>query len=445
MKRLVFCFDGTWNKLSADTPTNVVITAASIERVTRDGTTQIIHYDEGVGTGYLDHLSGGMFGVGLVEIIRRAYSFLIFNYDPGDEIFVFGFSRGAFTARSFVGFIRDVGPLSRVYAEKIDDALGLYERRLKGEDDASDAMRQFRADYSGAVCTVDGDDAFRCQKVDGYQTGQAPAMRVRYLGVWDTVGALGIPANLPGSSWLNQNEHYHDVALTEFVESGRHAIAIDERRALFPVTTWGDLTAINATKGKTPDAIDAPYQEKWFPGVHGSVGGGGDIRGLSDGTLAWILKGATLAGLRLDIAHGSRIYGFKPDPLAPLNNVEHPEFSATQIVHTDRMGPEYVWQLGAATIRRWKAQADELPEKRLYRPKTLGAVKAALDAYPLPQTESGDLIEMHMVAAGDLLSALAKHFYGDAEQWPRIFAANRDQLDDPDELFVGQTLRIPKL
>ena len=94
MKRLIFCFDGTWNALNADTPTNVVLTAASIVRQTADRTTQIIHYDEGVGTGPMDHFAGGVFGWGLIQNVREAYRFLIFNYDVGDQIFVFGFSRG---------------------------------------------------------------------------------------------------------------------------------------------------------------------------------------------------------------------------------------------------------------------------------------------------------------------------------------------------------------
>ena len=110
MKRLVFCFDGTWNKLSTDTPTNVVLTAASIVRQAPGGIAQIIHYDEGVGTARLEKFLGGMMGAGLTQNIREAYRFLIFNYDPGDEIFVFGFSRGAFSAQTFVGFIRHVAP-----------------------------------------------------------------------------------------------------------------------------------------------------------------------------------------------------------------------------------------------------------------------------------------------------------------------------------------------
>ncbi len=99
MKRLVFCFDGTWDRLDAYYPTNVVLTAQSISPVAKGGVVQIIHYDEGVGTTKISKWSGGLFGIGLLAHIVNAYTFLVFNYEVGDEIFVLGFSRGAFTAR----------------------------------------------------------------------------------------------------------------------------------------------------------------------------------------------------------------------------------------------------------------------------------------------------------------------------------------------------------
>lgn len=442
MKRIVFCFDGTWNALNADTPTNVVLTAASIERQARDGVVQIIHYDEGVGTGRLEHMTGGMFGAGLVDNVREAYRFLIFNYDPGDQIYVFGFSRGAFSARTFVGFVRHVGPLSRLHAARIDEALGLYEQRLKGAAGTGDRLRQFRADYAGAVCIGGDDDAWRSAHVEGYAKGSAPPLTIRYLGVWDTVAALGVPANLPLSGWMNRKHEFHDPSVTDFVESARHAVAIDERRATFPATLVGDLTALNAAKGKTNEAPDAPYQEKWFPGVHGGVGGGGDLRGLSDGALAWVLKGAKLAGLKLDVERGSRLHGFKPDPYAPLCNVARPKFSFTQVLKTDRPGPDQVWQVSTAAIRRWKADAGKLPEQVAYRPKTLAGVAALLDALTLPGPVAAATMAIHVVVPGDQLSKLAAHYYGNIDLWPHIFAANRDQIDDPDEIFVGQELRI---
>lgn len=443
MKRIVFCFDGTWNKLAVDTPTNVVLTAASVEREARDGTVQIMHYDEGVGTGRLDKVTGGVFGAGLVSNVREAYRFLIFNYDPGDEIYVFGFSRGAFSARTFVGFVRHVGTLSRLHVARIDDALDLYEQRLKGADGSGEKMRRFRADYASDVCIEEGDDAWRCTNVPGYISGQAPPLRIRYLGVWDTVEALGVPGMLWISRWTNRGNAFHDPSITDFVESVRHAVAIDERRSTFPATLCGDLTALNAAKGKTPDAPDAPYQEKWFPGVHGSVGGGGDIRGLSDGALDWVLKGAKLAGLKLDVKEGSRIHGFAPDPLAPLVNVSKPKKSLLAKLSTDRPGPEHVWQVSTAAIRRWKADRSKLPEKAPYRPGTLAGLREELDDLTLPGPLAEATMTTHVVRSGENLSRIALQHYQNASLWPHIFAANRDQIDDPDEIYINQELRIP--
>jgi uncharacterized protein (DUF2235 family) len=226
MKRLIFCFDGTWNALGADNPTNVVLTAASIVRETRDKVTQIIHYDEGVGTGRLEKLTGGVFGAGLYYNVREAYRFLIFNYDPGDEIFVFGFSRGAFSARSFVGLVRHAGPLHRLHAGRIDDAMTLYKQRQNGVSGSGDRMRAFRAAYSDKVCIGSDDDAYRCLNIPNYRSGDAPLLTIKYLGIWDTVKALGWPDLVPFDAWLNRKHHYHDADLSNFVEAARHAVGV---------------------------------------------------------------------------------------------------------------------------------------------------------------------------------------------------------------------------
>src|SRR5687767_10585176 len=120
MKRIAFCFDGTWNTAEMAYPTNVTRIAQAISREDRGGNTQAIHYDDGVGTGDSNRLTGrvynklaGVFGFGLVENVIEAYKFLVLNYESGDQIYVFGFSRGAFTARSFVGLLRNAGIISR--------------------------------------------------------------------------------------------------------------------------------------------------------------------------------------------------------------------------------------------------------------------------------------------------------------------------------------------
>ena len=443
MKRLVFCFDGTWNKLNENTPTNVVLTAASIRRTARDGP-QLIHYDEGVGTGRLERMTGGMFGAGLIDNVREAYRFLIFNYDPGDQIFVFGFSRGAFSARTFIGLLRHVGPLRRLHAGRIDEAMTLYKKRLAGSDGAVEILRRFRADYAGGVCIGAGDDDWRCRNVEGYATGTAPQMTIRYLGVWDTVSAMGIPAAIPGSSFVNRRHRYHDATLDQFVERAWHAVALDERRSMFPPVTFGDLTDLNRARGRANDDERAPFQERWFPGVHGSVGGGGDIRGLSDGALAWILKGAKRTGLELDTAAGTRIHNFRPDPLAPLQNVKDHKGGFTGRFNTDRAGPEHPWQLSSAARRRWLTPTRD--GWNAYRPRSLDRITSELEKLPPWNfTPPTDLIDTVKVGNDATLSKYAVDFYGDNDLWPRIHEANLDTIEDPDDIFPGQLVRIPRL
>lgn len=443
MKRLIFCFDGTWNKLLPDVATNVVLTAASIDRVDPAGVPQVIHYDEGVGTGDLEQIRGGMFGYGLMDNVREAYRFLVFNYDPGDEIFVFGFSRGAFSARTFIGFIRHVGPLHRLHVGRIDEAVGLYEDRLKGKDGSAEAMRKFRSTYSDKVCIGQGDEDWRCSNVPDYISGSAPLMTIKYLGVWDTVEAMGIPEIIPGSDWFNREYDYHDASLDTFAESARHAVAIDERRKLFPVVRFDDVDQLNASRGFDSSSDDAPYQERWFPGVHGSIGGGGDIRGLSDDALMWVLTGAKRAGLRLDTARGTRIHGLRPDPFAPLVNEADPEFSVTGLIKGDRDGPQHLWQLSNSAIRRWRTPASALGGEA-YRPGTLDNVKQELNALgPWSFEPPTDLVTEEKVGIGDSLSKFAHKHYGDAELWPEIYEANRDRILDEDEIFPGLSVRIP--
>lgn len=437
-------------RFERETPTNVVLTAASIRRTAKDGTPQVIYYDEGVGTAWYDKVVGGGLGWGLIENVREAYRFLIFNYDPGDEIFVFGFSRGAFSARSFIGLIRFVGPIRRLHASRIDEALDLYHKRVKDADRNSENLQKFRAKYSSDVCIDENDEDWRVRNVPGYEKGTAPIIRIKYLGVWDTVSALGAPEIPPGSSRINVGYRFHDTSVSRFIDSARHAIAIDERRSLFPSVGFGDLTDLNKEKNFAADHVDAPYQERFFPGEHGSVGGGGDIRGLSDGALAWVLQGAKLAGLELDTASGTRIQSIAPDPLAPLNNIRNakPDFLSMTLykLKRNRLGPDKLWQLSSSALRRWKAEASLLEEKVLYRPATLQKLQCELDDYVAPEvSETTEVIARHKVVPGDTLYSLAGKYYDDKTKFNRIFEANRDTIDDPRELFTGIELRIPKL
>lgn len=435
-KRLVFNFDGTWNRLDAPCPTNVVLTAESVLPLDSNGIAQINYYDQGVGTGKWDRVSGGVFGAGLTDNLADAYRHLIFNYTPGDEIFVFGFSRGAFSARSFVGLLRNCGIVERCHAARVSDAIALYRSRAPGDAPWGKRAEKFRADYV-----------------------PTPVPEIAYLGVWDTVGALGVPNYYRIARLFNGKHLFHDTDLSEKVKSARHAVAIDETRRTFEPALWTGFDDMNRAAGKDPTAADAPYQQKWFPGVHSAVGGGGDYRGLSDQALEWIWAGARLAGLELDVSPTSRIYSLTPDFMALLGSQDLSKlsgFARFKAKLANRLwrraprhsGPTIIHHVSIGARRRWHAAQGDPAETWPYRPPPLRGVADALGAdaeysepAPLPAPGTFEII---VVQRGDSLSRIARDRLGNLGRWQEIFAMNRDKLADPDRIYSGMTLRIPK-
>ncbi len=323
MKRFVVCFDGTWQKLRQPQPTNIAIIARSIAHTNTlaDGTQipQIVLYSQGVGSnvdalgkdGFLDGFSeglnrilGGVFGEGLEDNIVETYLRLAFNYEDGDEIYVFGFSRGAFCARSFAGLVGCAGVVSRKHAEKAWDAFRLYRanpgrKATKFElEDYERARRDFRASYGKGKRAADG---------TRIKSDEAP--KITYLGIFDTVGQRGVPSALGGlASMFNKRFGFHDMEIGQCVQSARHAVAVDENRLGFPPTLWEGVDEAN----KREHCADGRqrYAQRWFIGTHGDVGGG-EGSPLSAAPLKWIAEGAAECGLRL---YGS--YGEDESPLS---------------------------------------------------------------------------------------------------------------------------------
>jgi uncharacterized protein (DUF2235 family) len=234
MKKLVICCDGTWNRLDNRNVTNVVRMAQAVASRAVDGSPQIVCYDEGVGSGRAvaettDRVLGGAFGSGLMTRVEQAYRFLAFNHDPGDEIYIFGFSRGAFTARSLAGLIRNCGIVEQRQARRIGEAIALYRER--GPESHPDAEKScaFRASVSPRAYLNERDLEWR-RRDGGFREADCRRLRIRYLGVWDTVGALGIPAHIMFSSHFNKSYQFHDHNLSSVIESARHAVALDEFR-----------------------------------------------------------------------------------------------------------------------------------------------------------------------------------------------------------------------
>ena len=340
MKRLIVCCDGTWQRPIQNwrgdaSPTNVVRLAKYVAK--DDGThLQVVWYDQGVGTGnVLDRVLGGLTGHGLDENIIEAYRFLVANYAPGDELFLFGFSRGAYTVRSLAGMIRKCGIVRQDKLPNYGPAIELYRDDQQPDDP--------------------GPTEFRRQNS---VTGSQP-IPVKLVGVWDTVGALGIP----GVSL--ERYRFHDTQLWGAVEYAYQALAVDERRRPFAPTLWTSLPKAGQT-----------IEQVWFSGTHSDIGGGLASHGLPDLSLQWMIDKARGAGLAFD-ADVMAAYPLYPDPVAHMNPIERSPFwkltrTASRRIGMNEAGAlDPTQSLHPSVTVRW----DSLSR---YRPANLKAYYAAI-------------------------------------------------------------------
>lgn len=301
MKRIVIFIDGTWNRPDADDPTNVLRLSRSVAHEDDDGVPQIVLYQPGVGTGRgntflgrtLDKWLGGTLGWGTMELIADLYRQLVMIYEKGDAIQLYGFSRGAFAARSFAGVLRSCGIPPRRHIHLVNKAIERYASRDPSTHPEDPSSYLFREDVSPDTATSQKELKWRNR--DG-ETG-AIQLNIDYIGVWDTVKALGLPEVLHFSDLANARHHFHDADLSSSVRSARHAIAIDEYRSTYPALPWDNMDDLNRRgNGERRGA----YLQQYFPGNHGSVGGGGARAGLSAIALHWIAMGGAEAGLQID-------------------------------------------------------------------------------------------------------------------------------------------------
>lgn len=289
-KRIILLLDGTWNDSDAgDNDTNIVRledlivttlrdpsksaggSAATADKLVHgyvtDGQENIVLYQRGVGTGPFERFKGGTLGIGLHDNIRRAYKFLSYHYKTGCDIYIFGFSRGAYTARSLVGYLAAAGLLTRENCSK------------ENEEIAWGYYRSPPADRRPAVGV----------HLDTLTHKQAE-VKVKCLGVFDTVGALGVPFG-----WfrrLNRQKYgFHDVELSSITEFNLHAMAIDEHRHPFQAAVW---------RKPRFKKLKSTTEQVWFAGAHADIGGGyvsaeerkrvDVLPSLEDVALDWMLK-----------------------------------------------------------------------------------------------------------------------------------------------------------
>jgi uncharacterized protein (DUF2235 family) len=291
-KRLVLCFDGTWNTLINPKEFSNIVKLANLVTVSDDEVPQITYYNSGVGTGgRLDQFLGGAFGYGLKSNVKRGLTFLSLNWDVDDEIYLFGFSRGAYTARALAGVIGAVGiPADIKHAEEHWRRYQeISKARPKGSvprtspewikfESERDAIRRTLA-KRGHSRNRDNDD-------------QWEPVRIRCIGVWDTVRSYGVPTGIGLGAlpyvFTHWTRGFRDTHFGDTVDFGFHAVAIDERRRPFSPTFWTLRAKTQQDQDKAAEE-NPKVEQVWFAGVHANVGGSYANSGLSDLTLAWMM------------------------------------------------------------------------------------------------------------------------------------------------------------
>lgn len=391
MKRIAIFIDGTWNRPDALHPTNVVRLAQCVRGGGEDSMPQVVCYLTGVGAGQgntwlarkTDRIFGGALGWGLTAIIENAYRNLVFLYEPGDEICIFGFSRGAFAARSLVGLIRSCGIPARDRLAEIPAAIERYRSLDPKTHPNTDESHVYRFDFSPRVTTSDNERAWR--ETTGHSVADVVALKIAYLGVWDTVSALGAPEFLPISKWMNTQYRFHDAQLSSMVLAARHAVSIDERRITFPSYPWANMPELNE---ENDSRLVPSHQQLWFSGNHGSVGGGGNQLGLSSITLNWIALGAQRAGLALDWSEMDKV-AWHFDVMDPLDNKFGPVGFSGLLMNAltkDRQGPIGLDEMSMAAVDRAMLDPDYkrnptlkqvYPALRGLTPEQVDAMRAA--------------------------------------------------------------------
>jgi uncharacterized protein (DUF2235 family) len=323
-KNIVFCADGTWNgpnskdddndgipdttnvwKLFctlAGNPKQDSVLLASEQEIEEPGPNgQVAKYLHGVGDSrnIAIKLLGGVFGDGLIARIVRGYTYISRNYEPGDAIFLIGFSRGAYTARALGGMIADVGVLNRANydPDNKEQAYELGIKQWRRHRETRIAARQNAGGLAGLFSSlVRHLPLFASDPPQPNET--LPVDMIRAIGVWDTVGSLGIPLYLGANGSDVDVFRFADTALNNKVQFGVHAISLDEQRADFTPTFWDQRDGVT---------------QALFVGAHSDVGGGYPVAesGLSDIACDWMLRRLS------DQAVGLRVkpepWPFKPD------------------------------------------------------------------------------------------------------------------------------------
>ena len=393
MANVIACCDGTWN--TADErdyglpcPTNVAKVHNALADVDGAGVVQKKYYHTGVGTegGKLQKLIDGALGDGLEKNVQSAYKWLGDSYRPNDKIFIFGFSRGAYTARYLAGMITTVG-----LADFSDPTLS---EKTKWQRVAA-VLAEYRKRASGSAEPTEAPTLPNFAFYSTTKRQECGATPIEFLGVWETVGALGIPSDLPVLQTLDQlgAHRFCNTRLSPLVNCARHAVAIDECRQNFTPTLWDDV------------ATHRDAKQIWFPGVHSDVGGGYPQSGLADNALKWMIDEATARNLAFN---PNAVAQIDPDPRGVLHDFDTGIFQ--KLKSLPRSVPRMVQESSdfhtSATERQrnWPIETAPYWRTRLLRP---GESSGPIDIFA----------QQHWNATGLFLEAGVDYFFKAEGEW----------------------------
>lgn len=332
-KNIVLCSDGTGQTGAAVGGTNVWKIRMGVDRhdhlEDRRLRRQIVFYDAGVGTSKLSVQAalGNVFGYGLAANMRQLYTNLAKNYREGDRIYIFGFSRGAFTARSLAGMISEVGVVDGRRDNKELEELVVQAYRAYRASPRKQPIKKFQE---------------RCKR-KGVEIRDAP---IHFVGVWDTVDAYGVPfeeLKKPTYWLLHKILRPHNDGLTEKMRYAYQAIAIDEDRRSFAPTLYDEKRAEEC--GVTIDQV-------WFAGAHSNVGGGYARQGLSDVALHWMITKAEQA--KGDGERGLRF-------TAEARSNAQSDMDGNSTLYDQRSGPGAIWRYLPRNVGELCRQANTPP------------------------------------------------------------------------------------
>jgi len=245
---------------------------------------QIVFYDKGIGTGgFSDAILGGGFGSGIKTNVLDCYDFIIQNYEDGDELYFFGFSRGAFTVRVLAGLISVCGLLTKGDSHYAPEAYEVFKLQATKKENKEKLLKAFR------------DGKYESGNAYGGRNEAVREVNIHFLGVWDTVPAIGLAGYLGRvGGWLGKHLRMNNYTLSKNVEYAYHALGLDENRRAFDPLLWDAPPKYE--KGET--VINKEMEQRWFAGIHTTIGGGFAKDELSYITLKWMVDKAVERGLQ---------------------------------------------------------------------------------------------------------------------------------------------------